>query len=162
MSSTVSHAFRVQSRRDQMVLTTVKDSAKVKAKARGGYRRKARQLCYRDERHQRFQGPRDEALEEEVRASARDRRERSIQVMARWLHEQANAEEECPRPVEGERASGESSMVARESRGFIWAKQAPPLGQPLWHPLRRGCPQSRPFWFEARVASRRIVFKSKT
>ena len=118
MSSTVSHAFRVQSRRDQMVLTTVKDSAKVKAKARGGYRRKARQLCYRGERHQRFQGPRDEALEEEVRASARDRRERSIQVMARWLHEQANAEEECPRPVEGERASGESSMVARETPGL--------------------------------------------
>ena len=95
-----------------MVLGMTKDAARVKEKSRAARRKGLRQVEYRGTRHRRFQGRRGEALEEEVRAEVRARRQRSIQIMARWLEQQelANSKEGTPREtvVEAEDRVGRS------------------------------------------------------
>lgn len=95
-------------RRDRMILGMAHDAARVKSKAREARHKRVRQSGYRQVRYQRFQGRRDEAMEEETREAYRARMTRSIQAMARWLESQAlaNAEEGRPRYADVEDADG--------------------------------------------------------
>ena len=88
-------------RRDHLLLIMAMDAARVKQKAREVRRKNVRQIGYRSVRYQRFQGRRDEVLEEETQERRRIRRVKSIQAMQTWLVEQAqaNAEEGTPREV---------------------------------------------------------------
>ena len=105
-----------------MVLGMTKDAARVKEKSRAARRKELSQVEYPGTRYRRFQGRRGEALEEEVRAEVRARRQRSIQIMARWLEQQelANSEEGTPREtvVEAgdrvERSPDEAGVVEPE------------------------------------------------
>ena len=74
---------------------------RTEAKALGVFHNKVRQQGYLAVQYQRFQGRRGEVMEEEVRAAARNRRARSIQMMARWLELQAQANAEKGTPREG-------------------------------------------------------------
>jgi len=114
--TSASNAFRVKDRRDQMVLGMTKDAARVKEKSRAARRNGLRQVEYRGTRYRRFQGRLGDALEEELRAEVRARRERSIRLMVRWLEQQelANSEEGTPRePV----AESEERVGPSESEG---------------------------------------------
>ena len=84
------------------------DAARVKQKARESRRENIRQVGYRGVRYRRFQGRRDEVLEEEIREQRRARRAKSIRVMQAWLagQAQANAEEGTPRGCPFEVVSG--------------------------------------------------------
>jgi hypothetical protein len=82
-----------------MILGMAQDAARVKSKTREARRKRVRQTGYRAVRYQRFQGRREEALEEETRGAYRARLAMSIQTMVSWLDSQAraNAEEGWPR-----------------------------------------------------------------
>jgi hypothetical protein len=94
--------------RDRMILGMAHDAARVKSKAREARHKRVRQSGYCKVRYQRFQGRRDEAMEEETREAYRARVRRSIQTMAGWLESQAraNAEEGRPRYADVEDSDG--------------------------------------------------------
>jgi len=90
MVSSASEVLGVQDRRDQMVLSMAKDVARVKEKSREARHKKIRQVGYWSVKYKRFQGRRGEVLDEEVQAEERERRARSIRLMAPWLEDQAD------------------------------------------------------------------------
>jgi hypothetical protein len=67
-----------------------KDVARVKEKSREARHKKIRQVGYWSVKYKRFQGRRGEVLDEEVQAEERERRARSIRLMAPWLEDQAD------------------------------------------------------------------------
>ena len=149
MSPSASRLLEISDRRDQMVLTMVVDAARVKAKSREAFRKKKRQVEYRSVRYRRFNGRRDDAMEEEVHEARRARRAKSIRRMAEWLEAQgrANAEEGSPRVEEGR----EDAFVV------LLAAQLPPVvslaevDEDVGGPLEQGLQPITSFFRSARV-----------
>lgn len=81
-----------------MILGMAQHAARVKSKAREARRKKARQSGYRQVHYQRFQGRRDDAMEEETREANRARVRRSLAFMTTRLEaqERTNAQEGKP------------------------------------------------------------------
>ena len=113
MSPSASRLLEISDRRDQMVLTMAVDAARVKAKSREARHKKERQVVYRGVRYQRFNGRREDVMQEEVREAKRARRAKSIQRMTMWLEAQdhANAEEGSPRTDDGDGGREGASVV---------------------------------------------------
>jgi len=82
-----------------MILGMTVHAARAKVKAREVLRRKARQVGSRQPRHVKFQGRRGEVMNVGAKDLARERRQKSIQTMSKWLklRARANAEEDGPR-----------------------------------------------------------------
>ena len=133
--SSASNAFKVQDRRDQMFLSMAKDAAKVKEKSRVARSKKLRQVDYRGTRYRRFQSRRGDAMEEEVRAEALARHEKSTRLTTEWLEQQelANSEEGTPREsvveTEGRLGPSEDVVGTVESAG-----PGPPVVENESHP----------------------------
>ena len=77
MSRSASRLLEISDRCNQMVLTMAVDAARVKAKSRKARLKKEKQVAYRGVRYQRFNGRREDVMQEEVREAKRARAVRS-------------------------------------------------------------------------------------
>jgi len=119
-----SAALRLQiskDRRDNLLLVMASDAVRVEGKAGEARHKQARQIGYRQVRYQRFQGRREEVLEDEIHERRHVRRMKSIQAIELWLgaQVQANAEEGSPRDVPKVPAGGSVTFPVEEASAEI-------------------------------------------